>query len=140
MRKEEIEKVSDKLKCNINLLREMGFNKINLNDYYTSVMKIIEDIHLCDNSERWIPVSEGLPDEHKEVRDIYNVESLALVDTESFLASDLVLVTVKDNEKDELFVSDDVIVDGKWSNFGAMDTFDVIAWKPMPEPYKEEKK
>nr|WP_024835529.1 hypothetical protein [Clostridium sp. 12(A)] len=86
-------------------------------------------------NERWIPVNERLPDEHEEVRDIYDVESLALVDTENFSASDLVLVTVKDNEKDELFVSDDVIVNGKWSNFGVMDTFNVIAWKPMPEAY-----
>ncbi len=88
--------------------------------------------------DQWIPVSGGLPDEHEEVRDIYDVESLALVDTENFLASDLVLVTVKDSEKDELFVSDDVIVNGKWSNFGAMDTFNVVAWKPMPDPYMEE--
>lgn len=90
------------------------------------------------DKDQWIPVGERLPDEREEVRDIYDIESLALVDTENFIASDLVLVTVKDNEKDELFVSDDVIVNGKWSNFGAMDTFNVVAWKPMPEPYREE--
>jgi transposase len=44
MSNEEINTVSEKLEANIKLLKEMGFNKITLNDYYTSTMKIVEDL------------------------------------------------------------------------------------------------
>lgn len=40
----EVEYISEQLKSNINLLLSLGFNKISLNDYYTSTMKIIDDI------------------------------------------------------------------------------------------------
>lgn len=44
MSKEEVGVISEKLKVNIKLLQEMGFNKITLNDYYTSTMKIVKDL------------------------------------------------------------------------------------------------
>lgn len=84
----------------------------------------------------WIPVSERLPEEHEESQDIYDIDTLAVVDTKNYMASDLVNVTVKDYEKDILFVCDDCTADGKWCNF-SNDRFEVTAWQPLPEPYKE---
>lgn len=76
--------------------------------------------------EKWIPVSERLPDEREE-------EDESGLD-ETYMTSDLVLVTVVDDEKNT-FVSDDIIVDGEWVNFGDFNYCRVIAWKPMPEMY-----
>lgn len=89
------------------------------------------------NKAKWIPVSERLPEEHEEYQDVFDPDTLAVTDTEWYVASDLVLVTVRDYEKDTLFVCDDITVDGKWVNYNG-DDFEVIAWKPMPEEYKGE--
>lgn len=116
-----------------------------INNTFPNSLMAIENTEALDmaikaieqqDKERWIPVSERLPKEREEVRDIYEVESLALIDSDNYLISDLVLLTVKDNEKDELFVSDDVTVNGKWANFEGSG-YEVIAWKPMPEPFIE---
>jgi hypothetical protein len=91
---------------------------------------------LTEKLEReWIPVSERLPEEYEQSSDIYDMDTLAVIDTKHFTASDLMVVTVKDIDKDILFVCDDITVDGKWVNFS--DGFEVIAWQPLPEPYKE---
>lgn len=94
--------------------------------------------HLTEELKQreWVSISERLPPEHKESRDIYDIYTLAVIDTEHFTASDLVNVTVRDYEKDELFVCDDCTVDGKWSNFGN-DRFEVLAWCNLPPIYKE---
>lgn len=68
---------------------------------------------------RWISVSERLPDEDEDDK-----------------ASDWVLVTVKDNNKDNIFVCDDITVSGMWANFKEPD-YSVIAWKPLPDPCNE---
>ena len=79
--------------------------------------------------ERWIPVSEGLPEEHSE-QDECNLD-------EVHASSDLVLVTVLD-DNGNTFITDDITVDGEWVNYGNFNYFEVIAWKPMPEPYRGE--
>lgn len=86
-------------------------------------------------SERWIPASLRLPEEHEKSDDRIDVETLAVVDTEWHMCSDLVEVTVFDLEKEETFVCTDCTCDGKWSNF--YDDYEVKAWRPLPEPYTE---
>jgi len=86
----------------------------------------------------WIPVSERLPGEREEFEDIFDSDTLAVIDTKRYMVSDLVQVTVKDHEEDSVFVSDDCFVDGEWSYFDERTVrFEVLAWRPLPDPYKE---
>lgn len=64
---------------------------------------------------RWIPVSERLP---KEYDLVLVTEKYGLVDTARFVHNDF-------TEMDEWIVADD-------------ETIDVIAWMPLPQPYKGE--
>lgn len=61
----------------------------------------------------WIPVSERLP---KEYDLVLVTEKYGFVDTARFVHNDL-------TEMDEWIAADD-------------ETFDVIAWMPLPQPYK----
>lgn len=56
-----IEKIKLKLKENIALINSLGFNKISLNDYYTSIVKIVSDLKKEPNNDKWTPMSEGSP-------------------------------------------------------------------------------
>jgi hypothetical protein len=85
---------------------------------------------------RWIPVSEKLPEQYKKSQDVFDIETLAVIDTNNYMASDQVLVMVKALENNELFVCDDYIKEGKWDTFDN-DDFKIIAWRPFPELYKE---
>lgn len=86
----------------------------------------------------WNPCSERLPEEHEETKDVFDIYTLAVVDIEHHMVSDLVIVTVYDYYNNKVFVCNDCTVDGKWCNFPeSSDTYDVLAWMPMPEPYKE---
>jgi len=86
----------------------------------------------------WIPVTERLPGEREEFEDIFDSDTLAVIDTKRYMVSDLVQVTVKDHEEDSVFVSDDCFVDGEWSYFDERTVrFEVLAWRPLPDPYKE---
>lgn len=106
---------------NCNALRET------INTQYDNCKKELEKY-------KWVTVSERLPEEHEESKDIYDINTLAAIDTRHYKASELVLVTVRDCENDKIFVCDDITVDGKWSNFSE---YEVIAWQPLPQPYKE---
>lgn len=96
---------------------------------------------LAANNNEWIACEDRLPKEHEDFRDIFDPDTLAIIDTEHYMASDLVQITVYEIDKDEYFVCNDCTVDGKWSNFGS-ESFKVVAWQPLPEPYKptEERK
>lgn len=77
---------------------------------------------------QWIPCSERLPKENKD--DLHN-----------FLFSDVVMVTVYDIERDKVMgVNCDMTIDGKWQGYQSCDGTEVIAWQPLPEPYKESEK
>lgn len=64
------------------------------------------------NAKKWTPVSEGLPDENKEV---------------------LVTAVFSDDQKE---VGTLRLIKGKWTN--DFFSYDVIAWMPKPKPYEEE--
>lgn len=93
-----------------------------------------QEVNNLKNENRWIPVEERLPDLEEKTRDIMDLGSLAVIGTETYMASDLVNVTVCDLDTEEIFACDDCLVDGKWSNF-AGEKFKVIAWKTL-NPYK----
>lgn len=65
-----------------------------------------------DAVPKWTPVSEVLPEENKEV---------------------LVTAVFSNGEKEVGRLS---LVKGKWTN--DFFNYDVIAWMPLPEPFKEE--
>ena len=64
---------------------------------------------------RWIPVEERLPEDGEEV----------LVTVEGFNSEKY--------DKIPSFASSDVHVSGEWQNWNG-----VIAWMPLPKPYKPE--
>lgn len=77
------------------------------------IESVIEKINNAEKVGEWIPCSERLPD----------------VDIE-------VLVSCKDRTTKYLYIDTDYRSkkNGKWVYFGE----DVIAWMPLPKPYKEE--
>lgn len=89
----------------------------------------LEDVDICYGlnqakdiirkhmNDGWIPCEEFMPKEHMESRDRLDPDTLAVIDMEHNMVSDLVQCTVYDAEKDEYFVCDDCTVNGKWCNF-----------------------
>ena len=105
----------------------------------TIIMRNMREIrkHMNDG---WIPVDDRLPEEHEEGTDIYDKNTLAVMDTEYHMVSNLVNVTVYDYENEKYFVGADCTFDGEWCNFGLVTgNYEVIAWRPLPEPYKQER-
>lgn len=99
-------------------------------------LNIAKDIIRRHMNDGWIPVEERLPEESEEFNDRYDPVSLAVIDTEWHKESDVVQITVHDKDKEEYLISADYTYDGEWAHFGCMkDTYDVIAWKPLSEPY-----
>lgn len=84
----------------------------------------------------WISVKEEMPQEHKESNDIYDPDTLAVVDCEHHNVSDLVIVAVLCNSG-ETILADDITVDGEWVNF-PFPEWEVTHWMPFPAPPKED--
>ena len=126
--------------------REKQIDKM-ANDIEKSHWKIVQDFMGCHiNSEEmaehlynagyrkqeWISVEEGLPEEKSVERLKWDNETLALLDVDTDLVSDEVLVTVIDHEHEEkVFVATDCTVNGQWANF-----YEVTHWMPFPEAPK----
>ena len=92
------------------------------------------------DNDGWIPVDDRLPEEHEEGTDIYDKNTLAVMDTEYHMVSNLVNVTVYDYENEKYFVGADCTFDGEWCNFGLVTgNYEVIAWRPLPETYRPER-
>ena len=84
------------------------------------LVDIIKELDKAESDNKWIPVSERLPEDHKDV----------LI----CLSSDQICIGCYNSHK--LPFSNNVI------GWGASYTHnwcsnDVIAWQPLPEPYKE---
>ena len=77
-------------------------------------VEAINGVPSAQPAPRWIPCSERLPEEHVEV-----------------------LVTTK---RGHLFIAENSSLFGGWlTEGGFLGDFEVLAWQPLPEPYKEEK-
>lgn len=79
-----------------------------------------------DNNAGWIPVSEKLP----EARQHDNGEPIEFI---AMIKGAEVPTVLSINEQDEWFSYDEMFYgEGRYNNY------DVVAWQPLPEPYKEE--
>lgn len=114
-----------------------AYRNTNSNIDMFTVMDILDEQPTVNE---WISVDERLPEEHEEEEDIFDPETLAVIDVERHNVSQLVIVAVT-REDGERFVSDDMTIDGKWVNYSrdylAYD-YKVTHWMPMPQPPKEE--
>lgn len=77
-------------------------------------MKIIIDTTTADEQDKWIPVSERLPEEDGVYLVTLEIENSEFIDMAMFIYS----------EKD-------------CCNNGFHKAYTVIAWQPLPEPYKK---
>ena len=107
---------------------------------FSKLKEILSKYAFCkSNPDDWIPVDEKMPEESEEFSDRYDPDTLAVIDTEWDKESDVVQVTVYDKDEEEYFTSADYTYNGKWTHFRFMkDTYDVIAWKPLSNPYVPE--
>lgn len=88
--------------------------------------------------QRWIPVSERLPEEHDSI--FAKWKGTVKWNPAMFeKTSDEVLVTISD-EGGKRTTRTAHTLDGKWSCdlLKANASYKVIAWMPLPEPYREE--
>lgn len=106
--------------------KSKGHNYSLFVDIVSECAEIIRDIPpAC----QWIQCDEEMPEELYETG---NGRQL----------SNHVLVTVYNKYDDDLFVDVGYTVDGNWlsatvTNPIPIELFDVLAWMPLPEPYKE---
>ena len=79
--------------------------------------------------QRWIPVSERMPEEHDRKWGSNMLEKISAA----------VLVTAINNFTEERVVTTAHTTDGKWrlDTLWGVYTYRVIAWMPMPEPYRD---
>lgn len=93
---------------------------------------IYDDIKDSPVMMEWIPVTERLPDEHYISGDMVEF-------------SDAVLATIVNHEDNEnRFIDIIYTQEGRWKRCNAdtdrttiPDWCEVVAWMPLPEPYKE---
>lgn len=122
----------DSLECfRSNTAHILGDNDEKVKTIETCMMLVRE----AEEAERWIPVSEGLPE-------VYKTESPVGI----YMKSNPVLVFgTPEHEEDAQFCivtyCDDLDGNVYWSTeLDAVNIENVIAWMPLPEPYKEDKR
>lgn len=104
-------------------------------DFCWESRDILQELVNKADSFEWIPVSEKLPEEHDSIfAKLYGTDKW-----DSRLhrtVSNRVLVTVKRDDGTR-FVKESHTRDGEWADEKKCIDCKVIAWMPMPEPYKE---
>lgn len=106
------------------------------NEIYGAMALLRKLVNKADSFE-WIPVSKKLPDEHDSIfAKLYETD--VVNDMLWRTRSKEVLVTIE-YENGERTVKSSHTTDGKWwiEKGTTLSKFKVIAWMPMPEPYKE---
>ena len=96
-------------------------------------------LKLVDKAEsfEWIPVSERLPEVYDSVfAELYGTDKWD--DTLWRTRSKRVLVTIE-HESGIRSVTESYITDGKWTlgKRATLSKYKVVAWMPLPKPYKE---
>lgn len=97
------------------------------------LLKLVEKAE----SFEWIPVSERLPEEYDSVfAKLYGTDKWD--DTFWRTRSKRVLVTIE-HESGIRSVTESYITDGKWAlgKRATLSKYKVVAWMPLPNPYKE---
>lgn len=104
---------------------------------YCSSFETLQELVDKADSFEWIPVSERLPEEHDSIfAKLYETD--VVNDMLWRTRSKEVLVTIE-YENGARTVKSSHTTDGKWwiEKKTTLSKFKVIAWMPMPEPYKE---
>lgn len=148
---EEIEERIKRLKeadnmCRVNAERNRNFESMK---YFQSLMfateraeSIIGDIirsHMNDEDNNgWIPVEDGLPEEHKSM--FAKLKGTHMWNNAMFeKVSDEVNVTIELEDGTRKTTTSHTL-DGKWKvEKECVVNKKVIAWQPLPEPYKPKK-
>lgn len=108
-----------------------------LQNEYLNNLNVLKELVDKAESFEWIPVSKKLPDEHDSIfAKLYETD--VVNDMLWRTRSKEVLVTIE-YENGERTVKSSHTTDGKWwiEKGTTLSKFKVIAWMPMPEPYKE---
>lgn len=131
---------ADKLIENIEFMKEANCEGIKVSKALYKMLDTIFDfimdhIKNMDEEHRWIPVEEGLPEEHNSVfAKLYGTDKWE----ESMFkkASSTVIVSVEVAGKTR-YTTTASTRDGKWHNnfWGMFKKAKVIAWMHLPEPY-----
>lgn len=106
------------------------------NEIYDAMAILRKFVDKADSFE-WIPVTERLPEEHESIfAKLYETD--VVNDMLWRTQSKEVLVTIE-YENGARTVKSSHTTDGKWwiEKKTTLSKFKVIAWMPMPEPYKE---
>ena len=109
-----------------------------LQDFYSNACGTLQELVYKADLFEWIPVSERLPDEHDSIfARLYGTDKW----NDAFwrTKSKEVLVTIE-YEDGTRTVKSSHTTDGKWwiEKKTTLSKFKVIAWMPMPKPYKEQ--
>ena len=100
------------------------YDDTNENKYNTCATEFGHAFDDLPSQNQWIPCNERLPEER---------------DVKGALMSEVVMVTVYDIERDKVMgVNCDMTINGEWFGYQNCDGTEVIAWQPLPEPYKAE--
>lgn len=103
---------------------------------YCSAFETLQELVDKADSLEWIPVSEKLPEEHDSIfAKLYGTDNW-----DSKLhrtVSNRVLVTVKCDDGTR-FVKESHTRDGEWADEKKCINCKVVAWSPLPNPYKEQ--
>lgn len=99
-------------------------------------MDVLKDLANKADSFEWIPVSERLPDEHDSVfAKSYGTDKWNNMFWRT--TSNRVIATIKYNDG-TVIVKEAFTHDGEWTIEKKNINCKVIAWMPLPKPYKEQ--
>ena len=95
----------------------------------------IEDAPTIESEPQWIPVSERLPEEHDSIfKRYYGTDKWR---NAMFQSSSEKVITTCEFADGTRFTETNMTCDGKWRT-DKYPPRTVIAWMPLPEPYREE--
>ena len=103
----------------------MAENSMMPNIFRPALDKVIETISELEQEPHWIPCSERLPEEDH------------WLGGSGRQFSDKVLVSVFNSADKDEWVDASYTIDGEWALELSRDS-KVIAWQPLPSPYREE--
>lgn len=106
-----------------------------LQNEYLNNLNVLKELVDKAESFEWIPVSKKLPDEHDSIfAKLYGTDKWDNMFWRT--TSNRVIATIKYNDG-TVIVKEAFTHDGEWTFEKRYENCKVIAWMPMPEPYKE---